>query len=174
MTCRKTRKWLSLMVGDDLPAKKAAAVRAHCEKCARCRKEAEGLALAIRAAKKLALSEEKVGLNAAEWKKMIRAATAERVEELKARPLGLQPALAVVLAAIFVAGLTFVLFQRPLEKTNLRAALMSPGTIQQLTGTRPEAGKAQDVLKMTIVSQETGLRITWFFDKNFDWEGLGK
>ncbi len=32
-----------------------------------------------------------------------------------------------------------------------------------------EAG--QDVLSVTMVSQETGLQVVWFFNKNFEWEG---
>ena len=34
-----------------------------------------------------------------------------------------------------------------------------------------DAGRAQDVVSMTMVSQETGLQIVWFLDKNFDYEG---
>jgi hypothetical protein len=32
-----------------------------------------------------------------------------------------------------------------------------------------EAG--QDVLSVTMVSQESGLQVVWFFDKNFEWKG---
>ncbi len=35
----------------------------------------------------------------------------------------------------------------------------------------PAAPKEQDVVSVTMVSQETGLQIVWFFDKNFDYEG---
>ena len=34
-----------------------------------------------------------------------------------------------------------------------------------------DAGRNQDVVSMTMVSQETGLQIVWFLDKNFDYEG---
>jgi hypothetical protein len=34
---------------------------------------------------------------------------------------------------------------------------------------KPAAG--QDVLSVTLVSQETGLQVVWFFNKNFEWKG---
>jgi hypothetical protein len=36
---------------------------------------------------------------------------------------------------------------------------------------REAASVPQDVLSVTIVSQETGLQIAWFFHKEFDWKG---
>jgi hypothetical protein len=36
---------------------------------------------------------------------------------------------------------------------------------------REAASVPQDVLSITIVSQETGLQIAWFFHKEFDWKG---
>jgi hypothetical protein len=37
---------------------------------------------------------------------------------------------------------------------------------------KPAAG--QDVLSVTMVSQETGLQVVWFFNKDFEWKGDGK
>jgi hypothetical protein len=34
-----------------------------------------------------------------------------------------------------------------------------------------DAGRAQDVVSLTMVSPETGLQIVWFLDKNFDYKG---
>jgi hypothetical protein len=36
-------------------------------------------------------------------------------------------------------------------------------------GAAPAAGP--DVISVTMVSQETGLQVVWFFNKNFDWKG---
>jgi hypothetical protein len=33
---------------------------------------------------------------------------------------------------------------------------------------------SQDVVSVTLVSQDTGLKVVWFLDKNFDWKGEGK
>jgi len=38
----------------------------------------------------------------------------------------------------------------------------------------PPPGPVQDVVSVTFVSQETGLKIVWFFDRNFSWKGEGK
>jgi len=33
---------------------------------------------------------------------------------------------------------------------------------------------SQDVVSVTLVSQDTGLKVVWFLDKNFEWKGEGK
>jgi hypothetical protein len=38
----------------------------------------------------------------------------------------------------------------------------------------PPAAPVQDVVSAVFVSQETGLKIVWFFDRNFDWKGEGR
>ncbi len=35
----------------------------------------------------------------------------------------------------------------------------------------PEKPGRQDVVSVTLVSQESGLQVVWFFDKNFEWKG---
>ncbi len=51
----------------------------------------------------------------------------------------------------------------------------SPAPIDRaLTGAAAPAPPAQDIVSATFVSQETGLKIVWFFDRNFDWKGEKK
>lgn len=53
----------------------------------------------------------------------------------------------------------------------------SPAPIDRaLTGAAAPTPPApvQDVVSATFISQETGLKIVWFFDRNFDWKGEGK
>jgi hypothetical protein len=38
-------------------------------------------------------------------------------------------------------------------------------------GAQDKAAAGQDVLSVTMVSQETGLQVVWFFNKNFEWKG---
>lgn len=50
----------------------------------------------------------------------------------------------------------------------------SPAPIDRaLTGAAAPAppSPAQDVVSATFVSQETGLKIVWFFDRSYDWKG---
>jgi hypothetical protein len=39
---------------------------------------------------------------------------------------------------------------------------------------RPRVAKSQDTLSVILVSKETGLKVTWIFDKNFEWKGEEK
>jgi hypothetical protein len=47
----------------------------------------------------------------------------------------------------------------------------TPGSGTAITQARPATGPSQDVVSVTLVSQETGLQVVWFFDKNFEWKG---
>jgi len=74
--------------------------------------------------------------------------------------------------------------QAPVRRDSIKkpeAPLLAAGGIEPsrapveraLTGaeaTQPPA-PAQTVIAATFVSQETGLKIVWFFDRNFDWKG---
>jgi hypothetical protein len=60
------------------------------------------------------------------------------------------------------AGILFLVAVRPgvvLKDPDLRAG----------SGIMAEA-EDQDVLRMTLVSHETGLQIQWFFNRDFEWE----
>jgi len=53
----------------------------------------------------------------------------------------------------------------------------SPAPIDRaLTGAAAPAppSAAQDIISATFVSQETGLKIVWFFDRSFNWKGEEK
>jgi hypothetical protein len=168
MTCRKALKLLPLFAGDDLGPRRTQAVRAHVDACPACRRELEELREALARFKAAAKDERVPDWSEGEWKAlMVRATGATpRGGKQKAAWGGrvLQPrwAAASVLGALIGLAVLSVLFQRP-----------GPGPEE-----RPEpllaladAGRAQDVVSMTMVSQETGLQIVWFLDKNFDYEG---
>jgi hypothetical protein len=54
---------------------------------------------------------------------------------------------------------------------------LRPGSVATApAAVEPRAGvlgspSAQDVVSVTLVSQETGLQLVWFFNKNFEWKG---
>jgi len=53
----------------------------------------------------------------------------------------------------------------------------SPAPIDRaLTGAAAPVAPSptQDIVSATFVSQETGLKVVWFFDRNFNWKGEGK
>jgi len=168
MTCRKVRKLMPLLAGDDLGPRRTQAVRAHVEACPACRRELEELRAALARFKAGARGESVPDWSEGEWKALMVRATGgtARSGDEKARRDGrvLLPRWAAASAVGALIGLAVlsVLFRGP-----------GPGPAE-----RPEpplaladAGRAQDVVSMTMVSQETGLQIVWFLDKNFDYEG---
>jgi len=168
MTCRGTKKYLPLLVGNELSQKRALKVKAHLERCPGCRKEVEEISAALDAAKGLAQKEALRDWTDAEWRQMLRSVTAANVER---RPWAVRlvqrPAFAFGLALlIFAASALWLQKKLPLRPEE-RGALQARS---QTTAQRPKESAGQDVLSMTIVSQETGLKIVWFFNKNFEWK----
>jgi anti-sigma factor RsiW len=168
MTCRKARQLMPLFAGDDLGPRRTRAVRAHVEACPACRRELEELREALARFKASAKAESVPDWNEGEWKALMARATggAARNGDEKARQDGrvLLPrwTAASALGALIGLAVLSALFRGP-----------GPGPAE-----RPDpplaladAGRAQDVVSMTMVSQETGLQIVWFLDKNFDYEG---
>jgi len=168
MTCRKACKLMPLFAGDDLGPRRTRAVRAHVGACPACRRELGELREALSRFKAAATAESVPDWSEGEWKAlMVRAAGGTARDGEKKRAWGghvLLPrwAAASALGALIGLAVLSVLFRGP-----------GPGPAE-----RPDpplaladAGRAQDVVSMTMVSQETGLQIVWFLDKNFDYKG---
>jgi len=166
MTCQKAKKWLPLAAGGELPAKKARKLEAHVRKCAGCRQEAEEISAALIAAKGLARTETTGDWTDAEWRGMLKTITAGKVKVRSwPRRLVQSPAFAFGVALLaFAAGMLLLNRPGPAPSGQQPVALGGPSA----AGLKESAG--QDVLSMTIVSQETGLKIVWFFNKNFEWK----
>jgi predicted anti-sigma-YlaC factor YlaD len=171
MTCRKIRKLLPLAAGDDLRPRQARAIRAHLAACPSCRKEVEALSAALGEFRTAAKEERVPDWTEGEWKALMVRATAGGREEREARESDGRRALWPRWAAASVLGLLLglavlsVLFRTPglgPERTTAVAAV--PG--------EAAGPKDQDVVSVTMVSQETGLQVVWFFDKKFDYEGV--
>jgi hypothetical protein len=168
MTCRKARKLMPLFAGDDLGPRRTQAVRAHVDACPACRRELEELRAALARFRAAAKDERIPDWSEAEWKALMVRATrgTPRVGEEKGlrggRALWRRWAAASALGALIGLVVLSVLFRGP-----------GPGPAE--TPEPPlalaDVGRAQDVVSMTMVSQETGLQIVWFLDKNFDYEG---
>ncbi|NTV80492.1 MAG: hypothetical protein HGA24_03615 [Candidatus Aminicenantes bacterium] len=166
MTCRKIRLLMPLFAGDDLGPRRTRAVRAHVDACPACRRELEELRAALIRFKAAAMDENVPDWSAGEWKALMVRATGgtprggEKGRASDGR--GLLPRWAAASALGALIGLAV-----------LSALFRGPGSGPAERPERPlaDAGRAQDVVSMTMVSQETGLQIVWFLDKNFDYEG---
>ena len=164
MTCRKARPLLALHAGDDLGPRQARAVRSHLEACPECRRELEALRDALAELKAEAGREAVPDWGAGEWRALMARVTQEARASGSAergpvwrlpRPRG--AAAAALGALLGCAALALLVTRPPVPREGISLAGRAAGE--------------QDVVSMTMVSQETGLQIVWFFDKNFDYKG---
>jgi len=167
MTCRTIRRLMPLAAGDDLRPRRARAFRAHLDACPACREELRAHRAALAALRTAAKSEDVPDWTEAEWRALMARAAGQagpgRVgEEAPARP-AIRARWAAASAAGALIGLAALalLFRGPVPGPAGRAGANGPVL----------AAGGQDVLSMTMVSQETGLQIVWFLDKNFDYKG---
>jgi len=155
MTCRKAKKLIPLYAGDDLRPRLERAVRAHIDACPACGKEIGEYRLALARIKAAAKEESVPDWSDGEWKALMArvrpAASETKRPVVLARP---RWAAASVLGAFLgLAVLTML----------IKDGNWEPREVSPVTG--PE------VVSLTMVSQETGLQVVWFLDKNFEWKG---
>jgi len=169
MKCQRVKKLIPLAVGDDLRPRLGRAVRAHVEACPGCRKELEGYRRTLAQLKAAAKAEGVPDWNEGEWKGlMVRVAAGAgtgRAATDKARVRILRPhwAAASVLGVFLGLVVLGVLFRNPF----LEPERTTDTGLSSIASRAPQ----QEKVAVTLVSQETGLQIVWFFDKNFEWKG---
>lgn len=154
MNCKKIRSLLPLMMGPEIPHSKVVAVNAHLDKCPECRREYDAYVLSIEKTKEW-LKEDSKDWEDWEWQAVLQGVKKEKAP--KASPLvpwPFQKAWAYALMAVCVVVLTLF--------------VVRPSFFEEGTGTGERMPAQQEVVSMTIVSQETGLKIVWFFNKNFE------
>jgi anti-sigma factor RsiW len=158
MTCRKAKKALPLLAGSDLPPGNERKVLAHLQGCSTCREELAEYRRALGRVRAAAQEEGVKDWTGAEWQALMAAIAASRPGR-RGPAFGLRPrwALASGLAAVAVLAATVLIFKD--ASFRQREAGSVPGP---------------DVVSVTMVSQETGLQVVWFLNKNFDWKGEQK
>jgi anti-sigma factor RsiW len=155
MTCRKAKKTIPLLAGGDLAPRKERKDRAHIDICPSCRKELEEYRSALGRVQASAREEKLGDWSESEWKALMARITAEKGAK-RSPVLGLRPrwAMASGMAAVIILAVT-VLF--------VKDTAFGPQETSPVPG--------PDVVSVTMVSQETGLQVVWFFNKNFEWKG---
>lgn len=176
MSCRRVKRRLPLMVGRDLPSSQMRAVEKHLAKCHRCRQEYVAL--------KLSVGKIKVWLSAeaADWSDVEWQAVIQRARESRQKSEGRQLSVPYLAPWPFRKGWAYALMAG--AALILSWFIWGPSLLMRETAFRAEVPphrKApmllvvqqeipQDIVSMTLVSKETGLKINWFFNKNFEWE----
>jgi predicted anti-sigma-YlaC factor YlaD len=155
MTCRKAKKLIPLCAGDDLRPRLLAAVRAHIDTCPSCRKELGEYRQALTRLKAAAKAESVPDWSEGEWRALAARFRPERPVKRRPAFLALPRWTAASVLGVFL-GLAVL------------SLVFKDGSLGP-RGTSPTSEPS--VVSLTLVSQETGLQIVWFLDKNFEWKG---
>jgi hypothetical protein len=155
MTCRKAKKAIPLLAGGDLSPRKALKLEVHIASCQSCRQELKEYRRALGGVRAAAREERVEDWSESEWKGLMARITAEKTGK-RSLALGIRPRWAVAsgLAAVIVLAVLALVFRNSIFRPE---------------GTAPAPGP--EVVSVTMVSQETGLKVVWFFNKNFEWKG---
>jgi hypothetical protein len=169
MKCRKVQRLLPLLAGAELPESKIPSVRAHIEECSRCRKDYEKYAILVSQTRAW-FAENKTEWQEQEWQRVVRTAIEQGTEKKTAMvPWPFPKVWAYALMASVMFLMTVLIVRPPVvERTGL-----GPGYTEMARMEKPggmEKMEEQEVVSMTMVSRETGLKIVWVFNKNFNLE----
>ncbi len=171
MNCKKVQRLLPLMAGSEIPQSKIVSLKAHLEKCPKCRQEYNSYVLSLEKTKEW-LAKERIDWNERDWQQALQRAIKDKKPEVA--PLVSWPfkkVWAYSLIGMLVVALTLIFIIRPLiiqKKMGLGSEKFTQEQAQ-LFRSSPEESE-QEVVSMTLVSQETGLKIVWFLNKNFELE----
>ncbi|MFC2156396.1 anti-sigma factor family protein [Acidobacteriota bacterium] len=168
--CRRVRKWLPLYIGEELAPGRLRATALHLQTCRECAAELESYRVTLDRAKTL-LSQDNEVWEESDWNRMVSRAIhspRESATPLAPWPYRNLPAWLTMTAAALFLGFIIVSPVSVSKILSLSADRIAEYRSQPLW--ESEKKPVQDVVSMTLVSQETGLKIVWFFNKNFDLE----
>lgn len=159
MKCKRVLRLLPLMAGGDLSPNKAERIQKHVELCPGCQDEFRMYRLSLKSAIEW-VSSGKVDWKENEWKMSLRKAShSEQSRKTQLAPWPFKKGWALAMMAVLAVLLSLLVFHPSLFKQSVQRASTAPVEIF-----RPE------ILSLTIVSQETGLKINWFFHKDLKLE----
>ena len=160
MKCQKMKRLLPLLAGSELPETQISSVRVHLEGCLQCQREYEKYTFLVDKTRKW-LAEDLVGWEEQEWREMVQSVVNQGSRKRTSLvPWPFPRAWAYTLMAGVMLLLTIL--------------IVRPSFVKQI-GLTPKyvnvvGADKQEVISMTMVSKETGLKIVWFFNKNFNLE----
>jgi hypothetical protein len=168
MKCQKIKRMLPLLAGDELPESQIAKVKGHLRGCLRCQEEYEKYVFLVHQTRKW-LGEDRVGWDEQEWRRTVQTVLEQEAEKKNAlAPWPFSRAWAYTLMAGVLLLLTTLVFRPPLVKHfGLTPESMDAARMEEKLG---DGRGEQEIVSMTMVSEETGLKIVWFLNKNFNLE----
>lgn len=158
MNCKKVKRLFPLFIGSEVSQAKIAAIEFHLEKCSKCRQEYNSSVLSHKKVKEW-LAVDSQEWEDREWQEVVRKAQKKDFSRAPSlAPWPFKRAWAYALMAVFAVVLTFF--------------MVRPSLIREEVSPEPEmlAQSQQEIISLTMVSKETGLKITWFFNKNFEFK----
>jgi adenosyl cobinamide kinase/adenosyl cobinamide phosphate guanylyltransferase len=157
------------MSGSEISQSKISAIKAHLQLCPQCRHEYDSFIISLEKTKEW-LAKERIAWEEKEWHKAVQKATEQResrVSSLVPWPFKKAWAYAMMAAFIFVLCL-FVVRPSFIKQKKEPESRMIAELRQEAERMKQES--QQEIITMTLVSHETGLKIVWFFNKNFELE----
>ena len=169
MNCSKVRRLLPLMAGSEISQSKILAIKAHLQLCPECRAECDSFIISLEKTKEW-LAKERISWEEREWQKAVQKATEEREFRVSSlAPWPFKKAWAYAIMAVFAFLLSLFVVRPSFIKQKIESESRMIAELRQEPERMKEESQ-QDVISMTLVSHETGLRIVWFFNKNFNLE----
>lgn len=169
MRCKRVLRLLPLMAGNEITGRKALKIRTHLHRCSLCHREYEKYILLVQKTRKW-FAEDRLDWEEREWHQILRDVVREKKTKWYSMvPWPFPKTWAFVLMAGAVLLITVFVVRPPLvEKIGLVPRYEESTRVEGLSAA--EEGGQQEVVSMTMVSKETGLKIVWFFNKNFELE----
>ena len=157
MNCRPVRKRLALHAGGDLKPVMARRVEAHLQACEACRQEFALYKQSLRQTREW-FDQAEPSWTEGVWRRAVgRAVTSGPRPVQGGRSLSYRTAWAYTAMALMAAALTFLVI-RPLPLSDAQR-----GPLAAAASVSP----SQDIVSLTLVSQESGLKVQWFLNRNF-------
>ena len=171
MSCKKVQRLLPLMVGSEIPQSKILSLKAHLEECPECRQEYDSYMLSLEKTKEW-LAKDRKDWEESDWQRALRSAIKDKKPEVSSLvPWPFKKVWAYSLIGVLAVVFAFLFITRPSiiqKKMGLGSEKFTQEQAQLFRSSLEES--KQEVVSMIIVSKETGLKIVWFLNKNFELE----
>ncbi len=166
MNCKRVQKLLPLFVGEDLSPRKMSEVRIHLDKCSACLKEYETYEMSLIQTKRLLVRERK-DWEDKEWELAIQRAVIDKPTRVSSlMPWPYKKSWAYALMALLVVVLTFFVIRSANVDIDEQTGTVTSKAPSGILVKEPQ----QQVVSLTMVSSETGLKMAWFFNRDFNFE----